>query len=101
MMTRPPRYVAAVVVVALVSLLITVVVAWRVDLRGAEEERRDCARSVAAREDNRAMWLYLLDEQPADDKRARDFRVELNKRLPALTCVDGDPVAVDGAEADR
>lgn len=98
-MTKPPRYIALVIAVAVTSLLLTLLVAWRVDLLGDREEQRDCARAVAVRDDNRAMWLYLLDEaQPADDKRARDFRAELNDRLPALKCADGDPVPV---AADR
>ncbi len=98
-MNRPPRYVAAVLAVAVTSLLVALLVAWRVDLLGDEEERRDCARSVAARDDNRAMWLYLLDEQPAADARARDFRRELNRRLPALRCAGGDPIPIDPTEA--
>jgi uncharacterized protein (DUF1697 family) len=50
-----------------------------------------CRRSVDVREDNRAMWLYLLDEF-ADAPIAADARRELDERLPSLQCVDSTPV---------
>lgn len=81
-MIRPPRYVAVVVATALASLLVICLMAWRVDLFGNEEERRDCERSVAVRDDNRAMWLYLLKGQPVDDEKVVAFRAELLVACP-------------------
>lgn len=52
-----------------------------------------CARAVSGRDDNRAMWLYLLDRF-ADSPNAPDARAELEKRLPPLTCVDDVPTPV-------
>lgn len=96
-MIRAPKFAYVIVAVALVSLLLSTLVAWRVDLLGDEEERRDCQRAIAAREDNRTMWLYALDlsepETAAERQRLANFTTELDKRLPALTCRGGDPVS--------
>jgi len=94
-MIRPPRYVAVVIATALLSLVIAVAVAWQVARQSNEEEMSDCARSVAVREDNRAMWTYLLSDASADLDRVARVRAELERRLPELECVDGNPVPVE------
>ena len=49
--------------------------------------RNDCDDRVQARHDQRVMWLYALDQSPDPfDPRALAFRIELNKRIPALEC---------------
>lgn len=89
---KAPRFPVVVVATAVASLLLVLLVAWRVDLLGREEENRDCQRSVEARVDNRTMWLYLVDTADSDPKRVEAFLVELNKRLPELVCHNGDPI---------
>jgi hypothetical protein len=57
------------------------------------EAKRDCERTVTVRNDNRAMWLYLVDTNTSSDQARVDaFVAELNERLPVLTCVDNDAV---------
>jgi hypothetical protein len=99
-MMRPPRFVAVVVVTVLLSLLTTTLVAWRVDAISDDEEARDCQRSVDIRLDNRTMWLYLVDTTTEpDSRRVKEFLIELDKRLPELKCVDGNPVPVEELNA--
>jgi len=92
-----PKFAWLVTATAVLSLLLVCAVAWRVDLLGHEEEASDCERSVRFRDDNRTMWLYLLDlSGDADNKRqVKAFSKELNKRLPALECRDDNPVPID------
>lgn len=103
-----PKFVPIVSVAAVVSLVLVAVLAWqvtRVDDAAAEreqraaaaEEQRDCERAVSNRDDGRAMWLYLIgeakpDQTPEEQERFDAFVAELNKRLPPLKCVDGNPV---------
>jgi len=101
MRSNIPKFAWVAIVVAFLSLILVTAVAWRVDLLGRDEEQRDCKRAVAAREDNRTMWLYILataaDAKPSE---LEAFRVELDKRLPALECHDADPVPVSLARSD-
>ena len=92
MMRRPiPRFVKVIAAVALVLAVVVTVAAF--EISDALQNRRDddCERSVTYRDDNRAMWLYLLSSQDVDpkDPKVVAFETELNKRLPPLTCVDG------------
>ena len=88
-----PKFAWLVTAAAVLSLLLVCTVAWRVDLLGHEEEARACQRSVQYRDDNRTMWLYLLESATdASEKELEAFRKELNKRLPALECRDDNPV---------
>ena len=92
---NPPRFVWLMLVVAAVGLVAALVVGWQVSSLRAEEATRDCQRAVAARHDGRAMWLYLTEAYGAGNpQRTRAFLDELNRRLPELRCVDGDPVPV-------
>lgn len=49
------------------------------------EQRAACERSVNGREDNRAVWIHLIQMNPSNP-RGREFLDYLNKRLPSLTC---------------
>ena len=91
----PPRFVYLMLVVAAVGLVAALTVGWQVSALRTEESSRDCQRAVAARHDGRAMWLYLADTYGAGNpQRTTAFLAELNRRLPELRCVDGDPVPV-------
>jgi hypothetical protein len=90
-----PRVVPIVSVTGVVGLILCAVLTWVVMQTNDAEEQRDCQRSVAARDDSRAMWLYLIDSADkdrtrAEQKRFDDFVAELDKRLPPLKCDDGD-----------
>lgn len=71
-----------------------VAIRWR-QIQDAEQADR-CERSVAARDDNRAVWLYLIERNP-DSPELPTFVAFLDERLPALTC-DGshNPVPLGG-----
>jgi hypothetical protein len=53
----------------------------------------NCERTVAAREGQRTMWLYLAEQNP-DNPDVPAFLAELDKRLPAYKCVNGTPTPV-------
>lgn len=97
-MTRGvPKWVTVTASSALASLVLTLVLGWRVDQLRRNEERRDCERAVAVRVDSRAMWLYVLglsdpNRTPEEQARFDAFVVELDARLPPLKCANGDPV---------
>ncbi len=88
-----PRWVGAAAAAGVLSLVLSVGIAWKVQQSDSAEERRDCERAVAARDDGRAMWLYVVETNTsADQARVDAFVTELNDRLPPLKCVDGNPV---------
>ena len=63
-----------------------------------QAERDACERSVEARDDNRAMWLFLIDRlapEKADDPEVVSFVKYLNERLPRVICVDRKPMVVE------
>lgn len=95
---RPPMFVAFLAVAVTVSLglgVVNQVGQQRInDRRFADQQdsnRAACQRSVQGRDDNRAMWLFLLNRFPTGPQ-VPAFRAELNKRLPSLACVDNIPV---------
>ena len=91
----PPRWVGLMLVVAAVGLVAALVVGWQVSALRAEEATRDCQRAIANRHDGRAMWLWIAEEYGGNNpQRTTAFLTELNRRLPELRCVDGDPVPV-------
>lgn len=72
--------------------------AWGLAREQRQDEQQACLRGVAARDDNRAMWLFLIDRLAPD--RAKDpdviaFINYLDERLPRVICVDRKPVAVE------
>ena len=92
---RPPRFVWLIVAVAVLSLAAAAGVAWQVASLRTEEADRDCQRAIAARHDGRAMWLWITEAYGGQNpQRTEAFLAELNRRLPELRCVDGDPVPV-------
>lgn len=97
---RPPAFLMIALAVAVVSLIIGVANAFGqqrlTDQRFQDQEqanRATCERSVAGRDDNRAMWIYLIKEF-ADSPRAPAFRAELDRRLPQLECKGSVPTPV-------
>ena len=91
----PPRWVGLMLAVAAIGLVAALVVGWQVSALRAEEASRDCQRAIAARHDGRAMWLWIAEAYGAGNpQRTKAFLEELDRRLPELRCVDGDPVPV-------
>ena len=94
---KAPRFVAVAAVAALISLALSVLIAWQLQHNADVETQKDCERSASYREDSRAMWLYLLgtaSPNPSDEERAKRvaFVRELNERLPSLRCDNGNLV---------
>lgn len=55
-----------------------------------------CERAVSVRDDNRAMWLFVLDLL-AGGRLVPQVRAELDRRLPVLECdADNVPVPING-----
>lgn len=82
-----PRFALAIVLMVVVGSISVGIITWQVVSVKNEARDRSCQRTAEARTDNRAMWLYLLEDAP-DTQRTRDFVKELNKRLPPLKCED-------------
>jgi hypothetical protein len=56
-----------------------------------DQQREACRRAVDARQGQRTMWEYLVEQRPDDDPEVVAFVAELNKRLPPYVCVDNVP----------
>jgi hypothetical protein len=95
MSQQVPRFVWLIAAVAVIGLVAAFGVAWQVASYRTAEEERDCQRAIAARADGRAMWLWIAGAYgEGNPQRTKAFLEELNRRLPELRCVDGDPVPV-------
>lgn len=66
-------------------------IAWRVDTDNRRANA--CQGQVRDQERARAMWLYLLEQNPSNPK-APEFRIALDQIIPPLKCVRGSSVAV-------
>lgn len=97
---RVPRWVKAVAAIVLGGGGAVAFTAWQVGEIRQEEQQRDCRRAVAARDDGRAVWLYLVARDPerADDPDVVEFVEFLDSRLPPLRCVAGDPTPISTTE---
>lgn len=89
---RAPRPVARLVLFLAGLLLIVLALGfWWANWQDTRREET-CRRGVAIRDDNRAMWLYVIELNPDSPQRPQ-FVAELDRRLPRLECsVDGDLV---------
>lgn len=59
----------------------------------AQQAAERCARDVAARDETRLMWEWLVDQFPGNAVAAEAV-AELDDRLPHLHCVDNIAVPV-------
>jgi hypothetical protein len=84
------RFIAIVVALAVNAAALGGMVIRFVDYR-TDQQRTACQRAMDARQGQRTMWEYLVEQRPADDPEAVAFVVELNKRLPPYVCVDNVP----------
>ncbi len=65
-----------------------------------QEARLLCERTVTVRDDNRAMWVWLIDAVAGSSPLAPEARVQLDLRIPALHCVDNRPEPIGSSEGD-
>lgn len=56
-----------------------------------DQQREACQRAIDARQGQRTMWEYLVDQRGPEDPEVVAFVEELNKRLPPYICVDNVP----------
>lgn len=84
------RFIIVMVLLALNLAGGTVSVIRFVDYRH-DQQREACQRAIDARQGQRTMWEYLVEQRPADDPEVVAFVAELNRRLPPYTCVDNVP----------
>lgn len=94
MSDRPPRFPrlaqSFAVLIACCLLIVLLVALWWARWQDSQREEA-CQRTVAIRDDNRAMWLWLIDRIPDPGPLVAEARVEIDVRLPPLSCVDGRP----------
>lgn len=90
---RVPTFVKrlAVVAVAAIVAVVGIAVWWHGHL--VERREASCREQVQEREDDRAVWLYLVHENP-DSPRLPAFLAFFNERLPELTCLPGEAIPV-------
>ena len=94
---KVPTFVRVIVVGAVVLIVGVVVAAFTIQGTLRARQQESCERTVQARDDNRTMWLYVLDQGAgnADAEQIAEFNQALNLRLPPLICVDRQPVPVE------
>lgn len=79
-----PRWTKLIVGVILVCALSLGIVLWAVVM----ERQRACDRVVEGRDDNRAMWEYLIDvRNEPDNPEVVAFVEHMDSRIPRLHCV--------------
>jgi hypothetical protein len=84
---KVPRFVwVGAVPMTILILVLVFAGAWLAHVNDVSE-RDDCRTAAEARDDNRSMWLYLIDQNP-DDPDLPEFVIELNRRLPPLDVED-------------
>lgn len=73
-------------IIVLAAMLAVVVVALRWRQLQDQEREAACKKSVAAREDNRAMWVWLLQQADPNEPLAAEAQRQLDVLLPSLAC---------------
>lgn len=96
-----PKFVKVAGVVAAAGFGIVSVVAVHLaaENRGLREDA--CQRTVDARDDGRAVWLYLVNRDPErqHDPDVVEFVAYLDERLPVLECVGDVPIPAPATSA--
>lgn len=84
------RRLVAVAVAAFIAV-VGIAISWRVDVNNRRSD--SCQSQVHEQDNDRAMWLYLLEQNPTNPK-APEFRVALDSIIPPLKCVRGSGVPI-------
>lgn len=74
------------IIIVLAATLAVVVVAARWRAIRDDEREAACKRSVAGREDNRAMWVWLFTRVDPSQPLAVEAKHQLDVLLPSLEC---------------
>lgn len=92
-----PRYVKVIGAICAVGLAVVLYAATQVAGLRASQRENGCRFAAAAREDSRAVWLYLIGREPdrRDDPDVVAFIAFLDERLPSLRC-DGSALIPQG-----
>jgi hypothetical protein len=91
-MSKAPGYVKATLAVALVGVGTVGYTAYLVNQKAHDA----CEFVVDARDDNRAVWLFLLHRASTDQAAPEtiEFKDYLDHRLPPLECVGNTPTPI-------
>jgi hypothetical protein len=84
------RFIVIVVLLAVFFVVVGVFIISYIDFR-ADQAKAACERAMDARQGQRTMWEYLVEQRPDDDPEVVAFVAELNRRLPPYVCVDNVP----------
>lgn len=87
---RPPRWIVVTFLVALVAVAVVGAGSWLLIQIRHDAAVAECEREVEDRDDERTMWLWLIDRFPGENADAA--LAELDMRLPPLRCDDTQPV---------
>ena len=93
--TKERIQLATVILFVMMALVISATSFWL--YQGSQ--RAACERAVDGRADNRAMWEFLIEQNPTSGDAAEALRREefvnyLDERLPHLQCIDNKPTPV-------
>jgi cytochrome oxidase assembly protein ShyY1 len=89
-----PRFVVFIVIFIIFGLILVALGSWELNRVDDATRARQCKVVIDARDDNRAIWLYLIEQRPNNDPKAIEFKKVLDQQLPALKC-DGSSVPVE------
>jgi hypothetical protein len=91
-----------IVVVGLMAVFFVVVGGFIINYLDYRHDnaRESCERTVMARQGQRTMWEYLVDQRDPADPEVIAFVAELDKRLPPYECVDNVPTPVTPPDPD-
>jgi hypothetical protein len=87
---RPPRWLVFTGLIAVLAGAAIGLTTWTLVEIRQRDLRAQCEFAVQARDDNRVMWLYLLEQFPGAEADAA--RVQLDTVLPSLECVGNEPL---------
>jgi len=91
-----PRWVRSITLLIVCGFAVISLAWWRVATVTDRAARERCEFAVHDRTDNRAMWIYVAElYEKRQSPEVVAFMVELNQRLPVLSCVDGNLVPRD------
>lgn len=97
-----PQFVKVMGSLTVAGLIMVFLSAWQIGNLQQDIQERACERTVAFRDDNRAMWVFALDlsdPETAEERVRRDiFTEELDRRLPVLECKNGIAVPINMIE---
>jgi hypothetical protein len=90
-----PRGLIATFVLGVAALAAALALCVAALLYAVDQKHAACERSVDAREDNRAMWIWAADTLTGGaEEFAIAMRIQLDERLPSTECIDNIPTPI-------